>query len=105
MIGRPVSAGARARRIPRHRLPPSRPAALPGCRVPQHGHPGPETSPSCEQADQAERKGNPGTRDRDIALAMAVGFEERNRRLAGKPMVLTAIFELLSSDRNWRLLD
>jgi hypothetical protein len=50
-------------------------------------------------------KGNPGTRDRDIALAMAVGFEERNRRLAGKPMVLTAIFELLSSDRNWRLLD
>lgn len=53
----------------------------------------------------SQGKGNPGKRDRDIALAMAVGFEERNHRSAGKPMTLNAIFELLSTDRNWRLLD
>jgi hypothetical protein len=54
---------------------------------------------------EARCKGNPGKRDRDIALVMAVGFEERNHRMAGTPMTLTAIFEMLSTDENWHLAE
>lgn len=50
-------------------------------------------------------KGNPGKRDRDIALVMAVGFEERTHTMAGTPMTFTAIFEMLSQDMNWHLAD
>ena len=50
-------------------------------------------------------KGNPGKRDRDIALAMAVGFEEYKHRVSGANVPDTVIFEALHHDAKWHLHD